>query len=172
MDRSARQGVLLRRIRAMTAFFIVALVGAGLTAIPIEWESDLMARAVGLAPGADPGTCAGVLHWVALARQGIHETAARYPFMAYGFDWLAFSHVLLGILFIGVWRDPVRNSWIVTFGMMACVLVFPTALGFGHVRGIPWFWQLIDCSFGVFGFIPLWLVRRYTLELQAVGGAD
>jgi len=25
----------------------------------------------------------------------------------------------------------------------------------GAIRGIPFYWQIIDCSFGVFGAIPL-----------------
>jgi hypothetical protein len=36
---------------------------------------------------------------------------------------------------------------------------------FGEVRGIPFGWRLVDGSFGVFGFIPLWLCRRYAVEL-------
>jgi len=36
----------------------------------------------------------------------------------------------------------------------------------GPIRGIPFYWRLIDCSFGVFGFIPLWVVRRSILELE------
>ena len=39
-------------------------------------------------------------------------------------------------------------------------LVVPWALVFGPLRGIPFFWRLIDCSFGVFGIVPLWLCRR------------
>ena len=35
----------------------------------------------------------------------------------------------------------------------------PWALVFGSLRGIPFFWRLVDCSFGVFGFLPLWLCR-------------
>jgi hypothetical protein len=31
------------------------------------------------------------------------------------------------------------------------------ALIAGPVRGIPFYWRMIDCSFGIFGTIPLWL---------------
>ena len=44
--------------------------------------------------------------------------------------------------------------------MIACLAVIPLALICGPLRGIPWFWQPIDCSFGVLGIIPLWFVRR------------
>lgn len=43
--------------------------------------------------------------------------------------------------------------------MIACVLVIPTALIFGEIRGIPLWWRLLDCSFGIFGLIPLWISR-------------
>ena len=44
--------------------------------------------------------------------------------------------------------------------MIACALVIPLALIAGLIRGIPFFWRVIDCSFGVVGIIPLWLARR------------
>ena len=59
-----------------------------------------------------------------------------------------------------------RNAWVIDFGLIACVGVIPLALVFGPLRGIPFYWQLIDCSFGVFGFVPLWIVRRYIKELE------
>jgi len=34
-------------------------------------------------------------------------------------------------------------------------MIFPMALIAGHILGIPFFWQLIDCSFGMAGLIPL-----------------
>jgi hypothetical protein len=49
--------------------------------------------------------------------------------------------------------------------MIACVLVVPFALLVGGLRGIPMFWRLIDCSFGVVGIVPLSLARRYTRRL-------
>jgi hypothetical protein len=49
---------------------------------------------------------------------------------------------------------------------IACTLIIPWALIFGMVRDIPFFWTLIDISFGVFGIIPLWLARSDTLRLR------
>jgi len=48
----------------------------------------------------------------------------------------------------------------------ACVGVIPLALICGPLRGIPFYWQLIDCSFGVVGFIPLLICRNYILECE------
>jgi hypothetical protein len=75
--------------------------------------------------------------------------------LAYGYDWLAFAHFVLAILFIGPLKDPVRNKWVIEFGMIACVLIIPFAFIAGHFRGIPVGWRLIDCAFGVIGIIPL-----------------
>jgi hypothetical protein len=62
---------------------------------------------------------------------------------------------VIAVAFIGVLRNPVRNKWIIEFGIVACVMVFPLALVAGVVRGIPIWWRLIDCSFGVVGLVPL-----------------
>jgi hypothetical protein len=88
--------------------------------------------------------------------------------MFYGTDWLAFAHIVIAIAFVGPLRDPVRNIWVVEFGLIACALVIPAALIFGPLRGIPFFWQLIDCSFGVGGFIPLWVTRQQIVRLQTL----
>lgn len=164
-----RRRTLLWRIRAILVFFILALAASGLTAIPVEWELGVIARVLGLPEGAEPAEYTGLSHWIAKVRQGVVETNARYPFIAYGFDWLAFAHVMLAVLFVGALIDPVRNRWLLTFGLIACAAVIPWSYAFGVVRGIPFYWRLIDCSFGVFGAIPLWLARRWTVELTVPG---
>ena len=72
------------------------------------------------------------------------------------------------LFFIGPLKDPVRNRWVVTAGMIACLGVIPLALIAGSVREIPFYWRLIDCSFGVFGFIPMWLCRRDIVALESL----
>jgi hypothetical protein len=36
------------------------------------------------------------------------------------------------------------------------------------MRGIPFFWRLIDCSFGIVGIVPLYLAQRYTHRIAAL----
>jgi len=60
--------------------------------------------------------------------------------------------------------------WVIQFGMIACVLVIPAALIFDALRGLPFFWGLIDCSFGVIGIIPL--LFAYRLVRPAVRSAS
>jgi hypothetical protein len=103
-------------------------------------------------------------------RDALHETSLEHPFLFYCTDWLAFGHFVIAIAFVGALRDPIRNRWLFDFGLIACVLVIPFAFVCGGVRGIPLWWRLIDCSFGVIGFVPLWFCRKRIRELET--GAD
>lgn len=158
---------LRNRVRYLLVFFTISLVISGLTAVPLKLESDLLQMTVG------EGTLIGrawpaMAHWVALVRQGIGEMKREQPFIFYGTDWLAFAHIAIAVFFIGPLRDPVRNIWVIEAGMIACILVIPMAMIFGPIRGIPFFWRLADCSFGVFGIIPLWLSRNYVHRIVAL----
>ena len=104
--------------------------------------------------------------WLFQVRNALDAVEREEPFLFYGTDWLAFGHFVIAVAFVGVLRDPVRNRWLFDFGLIACVLVIPYALVFGAVRGIPFWWRLIDCSFGVFGIIPLWFCRKWVRELE------
>jgi hypothetical protein len=157
---------LRRRIRAMTWFFIIALIFSGVTAIPLEWELNLIARLFGFDDVQGGGAESGFAHWILKVRDALHDTNTKYPFVSYGFDWLAFGHIVIAIVFLGALRDPVRNIWLFDFGLIACVLVIPWAFIFGELRGIPIYWRLIDCAFGVIGFVPLWFCKRWAREIE------
>ena len=149
----------LRYVRLLLVGFILALVLSGLTAFPLAWELRVLTTWFG--EGTAVGTAfPGLAHWLSRVREGLETTGRAYPFLAYGTDWLAFAHLVIAIAFLGPLKDPVRNIWVVEFGMIACLLVIPLALICGPIRGIPFYWQLLDCSFGVFGLIPLAIVRR------------
>ncbi|MDO8588309.1 MAG: hypothetical protein Q7T82_14875 [Armatimonadota bacterium] len=162
-----RQAFLLGRIRLVLGLFIIGLVVSGLTAFPLEWELNTLARWMGAPDNATVDSTTGLLQWIVRVRNGLTDTYSRYPWLAYGTDWLAFGHLMIAVAFIGALRDPRRNIWVVEFGIIACAMVVPAALICGPIRGIPVYWRLIDCSFGVFGIVPLWLVRRYILQLDA-----
>jgi hypothetical protein len=51
-------------------------------------------------------------------------------------------------------------------GLIACVLVPMLALVCGPLRGIPFYWRLIDCSFGVIGAFPLLYCLKLTRDLE------
>lgn len=161
-----RKTLLERRIRLLTGCFVAGLVVSGLSAIPLETEVGWLARITNST--ALSGT--GWSVWLAKVQGALRHTGTQFPFLFYGTDWLAFGHFVIALAFIGALRDPLRNAWLFTFGMLACVLVIPYALLFGAARGIPLWWRLIDCSFGVFGLLPLWLCKRWTRELEVLAG--
>jgi len=160
-----RGEILRRRIKWLTWFFIAGLVLSGATAIPLTWELDLLANWLGVAGLTSGATRRELARWLLAAREALQDVSARHPLLFYGTDWLAFGHFVIAIALVGALRDPVRNRWLFDFGLIACVAVIPYALLFGALRGIPLWWRLIDCSFGVFGFVPLWLCRKWVREL-------
>jgi succinate-acetate transporter protein len=150
---------LLRKIRKMLFFFVIMLVLSGITAFPAETLLNFALRFSDLFPTR-------LEEFLSSAYQALHETNARFPFLAYGYDWLAFAHLVIAMAFIGPYREPVRNIWVIEWAMLACVAIFPLAMICGPIREIPIFWRIIDCSFGVLGIIPLWIVRNWIKELE------
>lgn len=146
---------LLTRYRLALGFFIAALVLSGITAFPLAWELHQLTTVLGIDTSVPPETHTGISFWLASVDQGLQKTYAVYPWMAYGTDWLAFAHIVIAVFFFGPLINPVRNEWVIQAGLVACLLVLPLALIFGPLRGIPIYWRLIDCSFGVLGAVPL-----------------
>ena len=168
LDAPAMEDSLLKRIRLWLTTFIVGLVLSGVTAFPLETE---LRWSVAALHSHWLYTIANATHlrpWVDRVYAALHATNDRYPFLAYGTDWLAFGHLVIAAAFIGPYIDPVRNKWFVTFGLIACAGVIPLALIAGEVRDIPVGWRLVDCSFGVFGCIPLLLVQRDIRRLESI----
>jgi len=137
----------LTQIRQWIMFFMIALVLSGLTAMPLETELSFLTRCF------SSQTLIGA--WIERVFLALVNTNAQYPFLAYGYDWLAFAHFVLAILFTGPLKDPVRNKWVIEFGMIACLLIIPFAFIAGHFRNVPVGWRMIDCAFGLAGLIPL-----------------
>jgi hypothetical protein len=161
-----RERILRRRVKWLTWVFIIGLVVSGATAIPLRWEVDRLAEFLGVAGQSSGDAVSGLARWILRVREALRDTDARYPFLAYGTDWLAFGHFVIAVAFVGALRDPVRNVWLFTFGMIACAMIVPYAFIFGGIRGIPMGWRLIDCSFGMMGIIPVWCCRRWVREIE------
>lgn len=159
-------GTLVRSIRRWLAVFIVGLVLSGITAFPLRGETTFLfhlSETLHLAAHAP-----ALYTWIHRVQSALATTGDRYPFLAYGTDWLAFAHLVIAVAFLGPWQDPVRNRWVITFGLIACLGVLPLAFIAGPLRGIPVFWRLIDSSFGVLGTIPLWIIRKKTERLEGL----
>jgi len=79
--------------------------------------------------------------WILKVQEALHETNTKYPFLAYGTDWLPLGIFVIAIAFVGALRDPVRQHLAVHFGMIACILVVPYALLLRALRGFPLGWR-------------------------------
>jgi hypothetical protein len=157
---------LLRRYRWVLGLFIVALVLSGVTAFPLQAELDLLAQWRGVGHLTATDVPAGLDHWLLTVRDGLRDIYTRYPWYAYGTDWLAFAHIIIAIFFIGPFMDPVRNVWVLKVGLIACAMILPLAFICGPIRGIPFYWRLIDCSFGIIGAIPLLYCLKLTRQME------
>jgi hypothetical protein len=150
----------LRLIRIFIVFFMVALAVSGITAFPVYTELKWLHENPLFPEGST------LQNWLERVWIGVKEAHEKHPFLFYGFDWLAFAHIMIALLFIGPYRDPVRNKWVIDWGILCCICIVPLAFIAGPIREIPWYHILIDCSFGVFGLIPLFMVRRWINQLE------
>jgi asparagine N-glycosylation enzyme membrane subunit Stt3 len=157
---------LRRRLRAWTLVFIVGLVASGATAMPIQSQFEMAQRWLGADFRGGGWVPEFVASWLVRVHEGVELVTRDAPFVWYGTDWLAFGHFAIALAFIGALRDPVRNRWLYDFGLLACAAVIPFALACGAVREIPFWWRLIDSSFGVIGALPLLACRKWARELD------
>lgn len=150
---------LITKIRLLICFFIIALILSGVTAFPVETELKWLLSHPGMVPDY-------FRPWLQQVYDALAETNAKYPMLAYGYDWLAFAHIVIAMAFIGPLKDPVKNKWIIDWAILACLAVIPLAFIAGPIRSIPLFHILIDCSFGIIGLIPLFICRQWIRKLE------
>jgi hypothetical protein len=158
---------LLTRCRLSLLIFIAGLIVSGLTAFPLLAEIRLLCDWLGAGTATSPDGLPGFTAWIVRVRLGLEEMYTAHPWIAYGTDWLAFAHLVLAVFFIGPLMDPVRNIWVLHAGLISCALVLALAFICGPLRGIPFGWQLVDCSFGLLGAVPLLYCLRLTKKLAA-----
>jgi hypothetical protein len=156
------QQSLLFKYRVSLGIFIAVLILTGLTAFPLLTELSILSKMFGIPDAAPFAAYQGVKHWIAYVHFGLGQTYAAFPFVAYGTDWLAFSHLVIALFFFGPFVAPLRNAWVLHVGLVACAGVIVLAFICGAIREIPLFWTAIDCSFGIFGAVPLIYCLRLT----------
>ncbi len=146
----------IKNIRRVVIVFIVLLALSGITAFPLVTEVDFMFAHIHSFP-------LFFHEWIRKVYESVHQTPS---IVLYGTDWLAFAHIIIGLFFVGVYQNPVRNKFIVNVGIVACIAVFPLAFICGPIREIPFYHQIIDCCFGLFGVIPLLYIRYQIRQLE------
>lgn len=139
----------IRKVRMVLAAFIILLALSGITAFPIRTEIAFLVHHISSFPPF-------FQNWIMQLSSSIQQTP---DVMLYGTDWLAFAHIIIALFFIPVFIDPIKYKINLHIGMIACVLVFPLAFICGPIRNIPFFHQLIDCSFGLIGILFLYFVH-------------
>ncbi|WP_193212589.1 hypothetical protein [Luteolibacter marinus] len=159
----------LKQIRLAVGIVIAGLVISGVTAFPLLHEIRWLSLLLVGESRYQPELHTGLAHWILTVREGLEETHAQYPFLAYGTDWLAFAHLMIALFFILPWREPVRYAGVLKVGIAASLLVIPLALVCGPIRGIPFGWQLIDCSFGILCLPPLCFALRKIKSFETSG---
>lgn len=147
----------LTKIRLTLIVFITLLLLSGITAFPLRGEMDFLMAHKGMFPS-----------FMQLWIEEIYLAIAQTPdLVLYGTDWLAFAHIIIALFFIPVYIDPARYQANLVIAMVACAAVFVIAFVCGPIRGIPFFHQLIDCSFGFIGFWPLLYTYKKINQLES-----
>lgn len=147
--------------------FITGLIISGVTAFPLLWEMDILSQMLGVGNAAGPEGHTGLAFWILTVKHGLVQTYAVYPWVAYGTDWLAFAHIIIATFFIGPLIHPLSGRPTICAGIFACAAVIPLAMICGGIRGIPLYWRLVDCSFGVFGVLPLIYCLKLIRRIEA-----
>lgn len=132
---------------------MIALIISGATAMPAETGLNWLMRYKDMMPQR-------MGDWLQTCFTALADTNSKYPFLAYGYDWLAFAHYVIALSFIGPLKDPVKNIWIIDWQIICCITVLPLAIIAGPIRQIPNFHIAIDCSFGILGIIPLVICKK------------
>ena len=102
----------MKRIRRLTILLQLGLLIAGLTAFWIPEGVNFLVN------GTRLGEFIQQEQWLQHVNRGIQEVNNTYPFIWYGTDWMVFAHILFAILFYGLYKNPVRNKWLVQFGFL------------------------------------------------------
>jgi hypothetical protein len=156
----------LSRYRRVLALFIFGLVVSGLSAFPLAGEVSAFARFLGIRDPSAFANLEGLQYWTAFVAFGLHQTYAHFPFFGYVSDWLGFGNLVIASFFFLPLVDPKRYRGVLNAGLLACAGVVVIALVCGAIREIPWGWRLVDCSFGVFGAIPLLYCLHLTDQMD------
>lgn len=158
----------LRQIRIAIMIVMTGLIISGVTAFPLLHELNFISRLLA-GDSMDPAGHSGFTGWILLVREGLENTYQRYPFIAYGTDWLAFAHLMIAAFFVLPWCDPVRYEGVLRVGIFCSLMILPLTFICGPIRGIPFWWSVIDSSFGILCIPPLVFALRKT-RLIANGG--
>lgn len=135
---------------------------SGVTVWPAVPELNLGLRILEVLGFAD----SELFRFTTQIRDSLIAIEDQHPSILYGYDWLAFAHIVLAILFAGTARDPVRNRWTIECGLIMCALI-PILAGICiPIRQIPGYWFLIDFAFAPAAAVPLVIALRDVRQIE------
>lgn len=105
-------------------------------------------------------------NFVEQIRNSLIAINQEHPQIMYGYDWLAFAHICLAILFFGAVKDPVRNRWIIECGLIMCALIPVLGAICIPYRQIPFYWFWVDFAFAPAAALPLIIALRDVRRLE------
>ncbi|MBN1124905.1 MAG: hypothetical protein JXA82_07850 [Sedimentisphaerales bacterium] len=160
-----KQQKLLYRIRFVLILFAIGLILSGIIFFPLKQQLDLLVRLCG--PGTWVETVfSPMAYWIDRMHEATIDVHRDHAFVFYCTDWVAFAMIIVGLAFWGPIRNPVRNRWVIEWGILISVLSVLTVLISAPLRGWPWFWLPFDSSFGILALVPLWLAHHWTCRLE------
>ncbi len=157
---------MLVRYRLALGIFIAGLTLSGVSAFPLQWELSILNRWFGSGQNGSDFLPARIDDFISFVHSGIEKTYALFPFFGYGTDWLGFGHFVIAAFFALPFIDPIKYRAVLYVGLFACAGVIVLAFVAGPIRGIPFFWTLIDCGFGILGAIPLLYCLKLTRKSE------
>ena len=160
-DNTTKEKQLRGRIKAAIIITMLGLLLNGISSLPLRTELNILLSYSGQLPQF-------LVDWWTYVNQGVLETSEKYNFMRYGFDWLAFAHLTIAIAFIGPLRDPIKNQWVVKWGMIVAALGIVMAFGWERMRDIPIWWSFVDAGISYVAFLVLWFCNRWIEKLKVI----
>ena len=160
---------LLTRIRLCLALVIAGLLLSGATAFfPIHETKWLLEQ---LASTAHFGAGTPLSEWLLHLRSALIAALTTAPFLAYETDREGFGLLLFALLFVGPYRDPIRNRGVINFGLLTCAALAAFAFVAGPLRGIPVLWRCVDAALALLCALPLLLCRHYLHLLEHIASS-
>lgn len=144
-----------KQIKRLTIILIIGLFISGLTAIPLELETFFLFIFF------------GDIDWIKQVIETIQVANRNFPSAFYATDWLAFAHFTLAYLYVGFYKNPNKNDWLINFGITISIAVIPFAFIFGEIRFIPIWWRLIDCSFGIVALLIFLRIKSLVKNINS-----
>ncbi len=150
---------LLTRIRLCLALLMAGLLFSSLPGFfPLngtKWILGLLARTSHFGDGTPLFT------WFLGTRQALMATSLTARFLFYATNRDGLSRILFALLFLGPYRDPVRNRWVINFGLLSCAALVLFAFVAGEIQGMPFLWRCADAAFALLCALPLLLCKHY-----------